>query len=463
MGTLKGILLHAHPTDVQKLALSQWMGCARFLWNAKCEEEEYLASFARRYLPLGSYPEINTTFSQYKSRELSPWLFDCPSQILRNSATNWYKTYRSFLKGICGKPKKKRKGRTESIYLTRELFRFEKCSDGVTRLRLGTKTRDLGYLSIKNHREYGEPKSIYIKKKNGRYWVSFCFEDDGQVEEQATKKQHLEYLRGCDEEELKGMTIGIDRGVTRPVQAGDRVFDFTEEQKRKKKAKDRYIRRCQRRLAQQTKGSKRRNRSKRRLSRAHDKIANIRRDFCHKTSRSIVDDPSTKVIVLEDLKTKQMTKKPQAKPASSGKRLAKNGRRAKAGLNKGILDKGWHQIEIFLEYKAYQAGKALFKVPAHHTSQECADCGHTHPDNRKSQECFVCESCGHSENADRNAAEVIKKRAINLILDSGTELSERGVLLDTGRGAARKTRGANANRARSNEASKKKGTAALAA
>ena len=74
------------------------------------------------------------------------------------------------------------------------------------------------------------------------------------------------------------------------------------------------------------------------------------------------------------------------------------------------------------------------------TSQECADCSHIHPDNRKSQELFKCENCGHTDNADKNAAEVIKKRAIKLILNSGTELSKRGVLLDSGRGAKVKVR-----------------------
>ena len=453
---LKGISLQAHPTEEQKLLLSQWMGCARFLWNAKCEEENYLCSFARNYLPLGTYSKVNQAFSRYKSRELSPWLFKCPSQILRNSATNWYKTHCSFLKGACGKPKKKRKGDVESIHLTGELFRFEKCSDGVTRLRIGTKTRDLGYLSIKNHRRYGEPKSIYLKKRHGRYWVSFCFEDGNEAVSQPTKLQHLEHLRSCDRKELEKLTIGIDRGVVRPVQAGATVFDFSDEQKRKKKAKDRFIRRSQRRLARQKKGSKQRNRSKRRISRAHEKVASIRKDFCHKTSRRIIDDPNTKVIVLEDLKTSQMTKKPKPKPSESGKGWEKNRRRAKAGLNQSILDKGWHQLEIFLEYKAYDAGKALFKVSAHYTSQECADCGHTHPNNRKSQELFVCECCGHSDNADRNAAEVVKKRAINLILDSGTELSKRGVLIGSGRGAAYKSSEAVVTGARGKEASKKK-------
>ena len=78
-----------------------------------------------------------------------------------------------------------------------------------------------------------------------------------------------------------------------------------------------------------------------------------------------------------------------------------------------------------------------FKVSANHTSQECADCGHIHPDNRKSQALFQCRQCGHTDNADRNASLIIKKRAIDLMLDTGSVLSERGVLSlsGTGRGA----------------------------
>ena len=452
---IKGISLKANPTKEQKIILSQWMGCARFIWNAKCAEEDYLLSFAKKYLPVKTYPKANATFSQYKSKGLSPWLFDCPSQILRNSATNWYKTYQSYLKEICGKPKIKRKGCTESIYLTRELFKFEVCADGVKRLRIGTKKRDPGYLSIKNHRKYKEPNSIYIKKKNGCYSVSFCYDDEEDLN-LPTKKQHLEYLKDCKREELESMTVGIDRGVARPVQVEDYFFDFTEEQKRKKKAKERYVRRCQRRLSKQKKGSNKRKRTKLKLSKAYEKIANIRKDFCHKTSRSIVDNEKTKVIVLEDLKTSNMTKKPKPVLCRSGKGWKKNRRRAKAGLNKSILDKGWHQLELFLEYKATNAGKALFKVSAHYTSQECADCGHTHPNNRRNQKFFSCENCGHSGNADENAAKVIKKRAINLILNSGTELSKRGILLDIGRGAVSKSSEAIATDARSKETSKKK-------
>ncbi len=89
-------------------------------------------------------------------------------------------------------------------------------------------------------------------------------------------------------------------------------------------------------------------------------------------------------------------------------------------------------------YKCYRAEKAFFKISAYQTSQECADCGHIHPENRKTQKDFCCIVCGQTDNADRNASIVCKKRAIKLILNSGTELSKRGVLIkkreDIGRG-----------------------------
>ncbi len=459
---IAGISFKSSPTKAQKIVIGQWLGCARFIWNAKCDEDTYLSQFARRYLPIGTYPPINQTFSQYKSEELSPWLSDCPSQILRNSAVNWHKTYQNFLKGRCNKPRRKKKSDRASIYLTRELFQFETCADGNIRLFIGSKRNNIGYLAIKFHGPFQKPNSLTISRKNGKYRVSFCYDDGINSDGLCSAQEHLDHLKTLEKEDLEKFTIGIDRGVVRPVQAGSKVFDFTKEQKRKKQGKEKYIKRMQKRLSKQKKHSQRRKRTKEKLSKSYEKIANIRKDFCHKTSRAIVDDENVKVIILESLKTSNMTKKPKAKIDEKTGRWQKNNRRAKASLNRSILDKGWHQLEAFLKYKSYWAGKALFKVPAFYTSQECADCGHTHPNNRKSQELFVCDCCGYSGNADHNAAEVIKKRAINLILDSGTELSESGELLGKGRGAERKTRGAIANRAHGKEASKKKERALVA-
>lgn len=461
---IAGIRLKAHPTVAQRKVLAQWMGCAKTIWNAKCEDERYHARFARKYYPIGTYAPIDQSFAQYKHPELTPWLSDCPSQILRNSATNWYKTYRRFIKGECGKPKRKQFDHYGSIYLTRELFQFVKCDDGVERLFIGTKANNIGFLSVKNHKKYNKPKSLYIKRQLGNYTVSFCYDEGEEHPLLPSNKEHLDYLREASDAFLAAHVVGVDRGVARPVQAGAQAYDFTDQQKAKQEKKAAYIKRHQKRLARQVKGSNRRNKTKVKIGKAHRKLGNIRNDFCHKTSRKLVDAPTVKVIVFEDLRAQSMTRRPKPKQNIETGRFEKNNARQKAGLNKTILNIGWHKLECYTQYKANRAGKAFFKVPARHTSQECAACGHIHPKNRQTQEKFVCLSCGNEDNADRNASLVIKKRAIGLIKHSGTELSKRGVLrLDTGRGARSKTIKAAALIASGDESSKKKRKAAAQA
>lgn len=454
---LNGIQLKANPTSHQRLILSQWMGCAKTIWNAKCEDERYMTRFARRFCPIGTYAPIDTKFSQYKDEELTPWLYECPSQILRNSATNWYQTYRKFIKGECGKPKRKKRGHQGSIYLTREVFKFEQCSDGNVRLFIGTKKNNIGYLSFKKHKSFKEPKSLYITKKYGTYWISFCYEMDEAVDI-PTKKQTLKHLKGASLEYLHQYTVGIDRGVAVPIQSGNESFDFSLQQKKNKEKHDRSIKRLQRQVARRLKGSNRLKKTRQRISKKHAQIANIRKDFCHQSSRRIINNKNYKIIVLEDLKTKNMSGRSKPKPNARGG-WDKNNAKAKSGLNRSILDKGWHRFETFLNYKAERAGKVMFKVSAAYTSQACPACGHTHPNNRPSRSEFVCENCGHSDHADRNAAINIKQQAIKLITHSGTELSKRGVLtssLDTGQGAKHKSGSAKVLPAVGCELSKKK-------
>ena len=442
---LTGIKLCANPTSHQKLILSQWMGCARSVWNAKVEEEKYYRTYARKYCVIGTFAPLDQTYSQFKSKDLTPWLYACPSNILRNSVSNWYVTYQKFLKKQCGRPKRKPKTDKGSIYLTRELFRFDRCEDGNLRLFIGTKTNNIGYLSFKAHSKFEIPNSLYVRKERGQYYVSFCYDNGFNEDNLSDNAEHLAFLQGSSKEYLQESVVGVDRGVKVPVHSGNQTYDFCQNQKRNMTRAERYIKRLKRQMAKQTKGSNRRNKTKRRIANHYAKQANIRNDFAHKTSRSLVDSEA-KVIVFEALRASMMTRKPKAKQDAQGRYLP-NKAKQKAGLNKSILNVGWHRIETYTKYKAYQAGKAVFKINAAYTSQECAKCDHTHPNNRKSQELFVCGHCGNTDNADNNASLVIKKRAINLILDTGTVLSDKGVLRtqsDRGRGDSRKT-----NRAKS--------------
>ena len=435
---LTGIRFRAEPTSEQAQRLSQWMGCARVIWNAKCEEDRYLRTYARKYLPMGTFPSVDQSYSQYKS-ELTPWLNECPSQILRNSATIWHQTYQKFLKGMCGRPVRKKKDGTGYLWLTRELFRLEQV-DGQWTLILGTQRNHLGTLKINWHRKPCQdqlPASIWIRKRAGRWTVSFSY-DDGHIAPDSTPQDHLHWLRQCSANELEEMITGLDRGIARPVQTHDTTYCPRKAVVAKQEGREKYIKRCQRKLARQQKGSKRREQTKRRIALLHQQTANARHDFLHWASRQIVT--KAQVIVMEDLKLKNMTKRPKTKQNKVTGKWDRNNASAKAGLNKALLGTGLGMLETYITYKAEREGKPVFKVNPINTSRECAACGYIHPDNRPTQSEFCCQRCGHTDNADHNAALVIRKRAIQLILHPGTGLSGRrgNVLIPAGTDAKAK-------------------------
>ena len=57
-----------------------------------------------------------------------------------------------------------------------------------------------------------------------------------------------------------------------------------------------------------------------------------------------------------------------------------------------------------MAYKARLAGVPLVLVDPRNTSRTCSQCQHCEKANRQSQAKFLCKHCGHSQNADRNAA-----------------------------------------------------------
>jgi putative transposase len=62
-------------------------------------------------------------------------------------------------------------------------------------------------------------------------------------------------------------------------------------------------------------------------------------------------DPDRRLFVVEDLRVKNMTKKPEPKKDASGN-FVRNGASAKAGLNRSILSSCWGLFVLFISYKA---------------------------------------------------------------------------------------------------------------
>ena len=108
-----------------------------------------------------------------------------------------------------------------------------------------------------------------------------------------------------------------------------------------------------------------------------------------------------------------MTARPRPRPDPGGGHQP-NGAAAKAGLNKSILDAGWGIFLRILTAKAESAGRTVIAVDPRHTSQRCAQCGHTAAGNRVTQAEFRCLGCGHQAHADVNAARNILRAGLAL-------------------------------------------------
>ncbi|MFF5130069.1 RNA-guided endonuclease InsQ/TnpB family protein [Streptomyces syringium] len=206
---------------------------------------------------------------------------------------------------------------------------------------------------------------------------------------------------------------GVDFGVTSSAyvstETAPRLMppSLTESEKAR-------LKHLEQKKARQVTYAKKRNGGKysRRLRRTLGQIgklksrqANRRQDFTHKLTTDLAKNHG--LIGIEDLRVKNMTKSAKGTVEMPGKNV-----RAKAGLNRSVLDNIPGERRRQLEYKSRLYGSELRAVPPFHTSQTCADCGVVDPGSRKGcGRLFACVHCGHEDDADHNASMEIEARA----------------------------------------------------
>lgn len=155
-----------------------------------------------------------------------------------------------------------------------------------------------------------------------------------------------------------------------------------------------------------------------RMRRANCRARNARRDYLHKVARRIVDRYS--VVVLEELKLRQMTRSARGSIERPGKNV-----KAKAGLNRALLDASFTMLRAMIVAKAEEAGRRVIVVNPKYTSQTCAVCGYRHAKNRMAER-FLCGRCAHAADADVNAAKVILQRAQSALMSDAHPGAESG-------------------------------------
>jgi putative transposase len=384
------------PTRNQVESLEACLEDTRQLYNAALEERREAWRMRKESVNFYSQHAQLKEIRAADPEQCGRWSSKCEAAAIRRLDRAFQAFFRRVKAGEApGYPRFKGRGWWDSIeWVNGDGAKWDSVPHPtVTRVYL----LGIGHVKAHQHRAVkGRIKTITAKRENGRWYVALSCDDVPAEPLPAT-----------------GAAVGIDLGVASFLTASDGTHVPSP---RHLAASAARLADAQRDLARKKRGSSRRKKAATRVKALHGKVRRQRLDHAHKTAHALVRDHD--VIVHEALKVANMTRraKPKHDPESAGEFLP-NGGAAKTGLNRSIQDAGWGIFLSVLCGKAESAGRTVIAVDPRHTSQCCAECGHTAKGNRVTQAEFRCLSCGHTAHADVNAA-------IN-ILGSGLDLQAK--------------------------------------
>lgn len=359
----KAYKFRLYPNDNQKILINKTFGCTRFIYNHflnKCKEEKFIKAY-------DMCKELKELVLDY------PFLKEVDSMALRCSIFNLEDSYKNYFSKRSAYPSFKNKFSKQS-YRTNcitSVYKNKKYSNIEIDIKEKMiKVPKLGLVKIRGYRNLNELTDRIInitieKEKTNKYYVSVITQKEEEIPKKITPTS----------------IVGIDLGIKDLVVTsdGEKYPNPKEINKREKRLK-----RMQRKLCRQVKGSNNYNKTKEKIARIHSKIKNSRKHNIITIANKIVKEHD--IIVSEKLNVKKM---------SSNHKLAKN-----------ILDAGFNKICELLKWKAKLLGKYYYQVDTYYPSSKiCSHCDNkTEITNDLKVRMWECENCGNTNDRDINAS-----------------------------------------------------------
>lgn len=354
---IRGHVIRLDPTAKQEEFFWRCIGVARKAYNWGVE------NWRKQYAAGGKPNEgaLRRELNDIK-REQFPWMLNVPKGVAQHALTDLGAAYRNFFNSLSGKRKGAKVGvpdfKSKRICKASArldngpgTFRFDGCS---------VRLPKIGFIrTFEPLRFDGRPLSAVLSNTGGRWWLSV------QVE-----------LPDLPETTVTGPSVGIDLGLKTALVLSDGT---TFESPRPLKAALERLKRLGRYVSRKVKESKNRQKAVGRLARQHWKVAQIRRDWQHKTTTAIAKRYG--VVGIEDLNVKGMMKL--------------------HSLARAISDVGFYEIRRQLTYKAQRVVVIDRWLP---TSKTCSNCGCKKETLSLSERVFRCTDCGFEIDRDLNAA-----------------------------------------------------------
>lgn len=363
-----------YPDKDQQTLLDKHFGATRLVYNLGLETKMMSYNGSKSTLTFFDLSkQLVDLKKEYK------WLNEVSAQSLQSSLRNLDDAYEKFFKGTTGFPTFKSKSAKQAYQCPQDV-RFKDGKLSIPKFRSG--------INIELHRPFkGTIKRATISKTpTGKYFASLTCDSHEAVPE----KQNI------------NKAVGIDLGIKTFATLSDGTK--FENPKHLNKSIDK-LKWLQRQMSKKKKGSSRYKRFKLRVAKAHEKVANQRKDFLHKLSDAITKRFDT--LCIEKLEVSDMLKNHM--------------------LARSIEDCGWGIFGSFLKYKSEQRGVNLFQIgrfePSSKTCPTCSTVNNTLALSDREWTCFSCNTLH-----DRDVAAAVNILNFGL-RDSGTERAGEDVEL----------------------------------
>ena len=367
-----------YPNYSQKQLIEKTLGCSRQVYNdflSMCIEsfEKDHTFKIKKYDLIKLLPEYKETF---------PYLKEVDSISLQQTVIHLYDAYTKFFKHNASFPKFKKK-KNDYGYITMNINNSIRIKENEIQIP------KLGLVKVIIHRHLPESfkySMVSISRKGRFYYISLIGEEE-----------YFDYEAFIKESLDVNNSIGLDFSLSHLyVDSDGNHVDMPKyfEDSLEKLAKE------QRKLSHMEKDSLNYQKQLMKIRNLHEHIANQRKDFLHKTSRTIAN--TYDYVFVEDLDLIEMSKRKEE---------------LKLGIT--IFDLGYNTFLNYLSYKLDWLNKKLIKVNRYYpSSQLCSCCGYRKSNLTLNQRSWTCPECKVKHNRDINAAINIKKEGIRMVLNS---------------------------------------------
>ena len=360
----KAYVYRLYPDAAQNILLAKHFGCVRWLYNKALSMKT--EAWEQRKENLSRYA-IQAFLPKWKKKEETAWLSEVTAQSLQASLANLEMAYTKFFREKKGYPKFKSKHHRQSF----QVPQAGKVGENYVQIP------KVGKIEAKISRSpAGTVKTVTISRTStGKFFASVLCDDGLELPDKMPTTE-------------KG-TVGIDLGLkdVAVLSTGERIANPRNIKRAAKK-----LRRVQRKRSRRVKGSNNRNKQRRKVALVHEKVANRRKDFLHKSTTRLVADNQSDTFAIEDLAVGSMMKN--------------------RCLAKGIADVSWSEFRRQLEYKAERAGKNVLVIGRFEPSSKSCPCGIVNKELKLKDRVWTC-ACGKTHDRDLNAAQNIKRFALH--------------------------------------------------